>query len=123
MTGCLPGWQRRILDGNHLPASDKRPSHTLVVYDPDSALVCDIVACVCDFRLTLSQVRSPQTLMEVQSEFTTLIFQNSASDRKKSRPRTSRPWRRVTPHPVRGGETKEIAETISGQRGRSRDAP
>lgn len=53
----LPGWQLRVLDGNHLPASDKRlgalrgfrgaarPGHTLVVYDPDSALVCDIVAC------------------------------------------------------------------------------
>lgn len=53
----LPGWQLRVFDGNHLPASDKRlaplcefrgaalPGHTLVVYDPDSALVCDIVAC------------------------------------------------------------------------------
>lgn len=53
----LPGWQLRIFDGNHLPASDKRlaplrglrgaalPGHTVVVYDPDSALVCDIVAC------------------------------------------------------------------------------
>ena len=53
----LPGWQLRVLDGNHLPASEKRfgalrgfrgaalPGHTLVVYDPDSALVCDIVAC------------------------------------------------------------------------------
>lgn len=53
----LPGWQLRIFDGNHLPASEKRlaalrevrgaalPGHTLVVYDPDSALVCDIVAC------------------------------------------------------------------------------
>ena len=53
----LPGWQLRVFDGNHLPASDKRlaplrdfrgaalPGHTVVVYDPDSALVCDIVAC------------------------------------------------------------------------------
>ena len=53
----LPGWQLRVLDGNHLPASEKRlavlrdfrgaalPGHTLVVYDPDSALVCDILAC------------------------------------------------------------------------------
>lgn len=53
----LPGWQLRVFDGNHLPASHKRlgalrgfrgaalPGHTLVVYDPDSALVCDIVAC------------------------------------------------------------------------------
>jgi len=53
----LPGWQLRVFDGNHLPASQKRlaplrglrsaalPGHTLVVYDPDNALVCDIVAC------------------------------------------------------------------------------
>lgn len=53
----LPGWELRVFDGNHLPASEKRlaplrgfrgaalPGHTLVVYDPDSALVCDIVAC------------------------------------------------------------------------------
>ncbi|WP_416402339.1 IS4 family transposase [Alicycliphilus denitrificans] len=63
LVGCLPerqslpGWQLRVLDGNHLPASQKRlgplrgfrgaalPGHTMVVYDPDSALVCDIVAC------------------------------------------------------------------------------
>lgn len=53
----LPGWQLRVFDGNHLPASQKRlaalrgfrgaalPGHTLVVYDPDSGLVCDIAAC------------------------------------------------------------------------------
>lgn len=53
----LPGWQVRILDGNHLPASEKRlaplreqrgaalPGHSLVVYDPDSGLVTDLVAC------------------------------------------------------------------------------
>ena len=53
----LQGWQLRILDGNHLPASEKRlaplrshrgaamPGHTLVVYDPDNALVTDILAC------------------------------------------------------------------------------
>ena len=53
----LPGWRLRVLDGNHLPASDKRlgplrgqrgaalPGHTLVVYDPDTTLVTDIVAC------------------------------------------------------------------------------
>jgi IS4 transposase len=51
----LPGWQLRVLDGNHLPASEKRlaplrghrgaalPGHTLVVYDPDCGLVTDIV--------------------------------------------------------------------------------
>lgn len=53
----LAGWQLRVLDGNHLPASEKRlgplrgyrgaalPGHTLVVYDPDSGLVCDIAPC------------------------------------------------------------------------------
>jgi IS4 transposase len=53
----LAGWQLRIVDGNHLAASDKRlkvlrghrgaalPGHSLVVYDPDAGLVCDMVAC------------------------------------------------------------------------------
>ena len=57
VTASLPGWQLRVLDGNHLPASEKRlaplrehrgaalPGHTLVVYDPDTTLVTDIVAC------------------------------------------------------------------------------
>ena len=52
----LPGWHLRVLDGNHLPASEKRlaplrehrgaalPGQTLVVYDPDSGLVTDLVA-------------------------------------------------------------------------------
>jgi len=53
----LPGWRLRVLDGNHLPASEKRllplrgfrgaalPGHSLVVYDPDRGLVVDLVAC------------------------------------------------------------------------------
>lgn len=56
-SATLPGWQLRIVDGNHLPASEKRlkplrahrgaalPGHSLVVYDPDLGLVCDLVAC------------------------------------------------------------------------------
>lgn len=56
-TPSLAGWQLRVLDGNHLPASEKRlaplrgyrgaalPGHTLVVYDADRGLVTDIVAC------------------------------------------------------------------------------
>jgi IS4 transposase len=56
-SASLTGWQVRILDGNHLPASEKRlaalrghrgaalPGQALVVYDPDSGLVTDIVAC------------------------------------------------------------------------------
>lgn len=53
----LPGWQLRIVDGNHLPGSQKRlkvlrsyrgaalPGHSLVVYDPDQGIVCDLIAC------------------------------------------------------------------------------
>src|SRR3954447_10503703 len=53
----LPGWRVRVLDGNHLPASEKRlaplrgfrgaalPGQSLVGYDPDSGLVSDLVAC------------------------------------------------------------------------------
>jgi IS4 transposase len=56
-SAVLPGWVLRIVDGNHLPGSDKRltvlrdhagaalPGHSLVVYDPDTGLVCDMVAC------------------------------------------------------------------------------
>ncbi|MDP4022947.1 IS4 family transposase, partial [Methylobacterium sp. NEAU 140] len=52
----LPGYAIRILDGNHLPASQKRlkalrgvrgaalPGLAMVVYDPDSGLVTDLVA-------------------------------------------------------------------------------
>jgi IS4 transposase len=52
----LPGWRVRVLDGNHLPASEKRllplrgyrgaalPGQSLVVYDGDSGLVVDMVA-------------------------------------------------------------------------------
>ena len=51
----LPGRRIRIIDGNHLPASHKRlkslrrlsavalPGHSLVVYDPDSGLVNDLL--------------------------------------------------------------------------------
>ena len=53
----LPGWRLRVLDGNHLPASEKRlaplrgfrgaalPGQSLVVYDPDLGLVVDLLAC------------------------------------------------------------------------------
>jgi IS4 transposase len=53
----LPGWRLRVLDGNHLPGSEKRllplralrgaalPGHSLVAYDPDLGLVVDLVAC------------------------------------------------------------------------------
>jgi IS4 transposase len=53
----FPGYRVRVLDGNHLPASEKRlaplrsfrgaalPGHSLVVYDPEAGLVVDIVPC------------------------------------------------------------------------------
>lgn len=53
----LTGWRVRIVDGNHLPASDKRiaplrgfrgaalPGHSLVIYDPDVDQVIDIIPC------------------------------------------------------------------------------
>lgn len=51
------GYRLRIVDGNHLPASEKRlkplrgfrgaalPGHSLVVYDPDQEMVVDLVPC------------------------------------------------------------------------------
>lgn len=54
-TGMVPGYQVRIVDGNHLPASEKRlkplrgfrgaalPGQSLVVYDPDLDLVVDML--------------------------------------------------------------------------------
>ena len=53
----VAGFRLRIVDGNHLPASEKRlgplrgfrgaalPGHSLVVYDPELDLVSDLVAC------------------------------------------------------------------------------
>ena len=54
---AVAGYAVRIVDGNHLPATEKRlkalrglrgaalPGHTLVVYDPQLALAVDIVPC------------------------------------------------------------------------------
>ncbi|NHZ91699.1 transposase [Massilia sp. CCM 8733] len=53
----VEGYRLCIVDGNHLPASEKRlkplrqfrgaalPGHSLVVYDPDCGLVIDILPC------------------------------------------------------------------------------
>jgi IS4 transposase len=53
----LAGYRVRIVDGNHLPASQKRlkslrsfrgaalPGHSLVVFDPDIGLVTDLMPC------------------------------------------------------------------------------
>ena len=55
--GGVGGYAVRIVDGNHLPATEKRlkalrglrgaalPGHTLVVYDPQLALAVDLVPC------------------------------------------------------------------------------
>lgn len=56
-TPLLPGFRARILDGNHLAATQRRlkvargrtagplPGQSLVILDPDSALITDIVPC------------------------------------------------------------------------------
>ncbi len=53
----LRGWRVRVVDGNHLPSSEKRlaplrgfrgaalPGHSLVVFDPDAGVVIDLVPC------------------------------------------------------------------------------
>ena len=53
----VPGYRLRIVDGNHLPASEKwikplrgfrgaaLPGHSLVVYDPDLEMVVDLEPC------------------------------------------------------------------------------
>jgi IS4 transposase len=53
----VPGYRVRVVDGNHLPASEKRlkplrgfrgaalPGHSLVVYEPEVGLVMDLVPC------------------------------------------------------------------------------
>ena len=53
-SSILPGWQLRIVDGNHLPATEKRlgalrnergaarPGFSVVAYDPDLDLVVDL---------------------------------------------------------------------------------
>jgi IS4 transposase len=56
-TPLCPGYRIRVLDGNHLPSTEKRlaplrgfrgaalPGHSLVVYDPDVQVVIDLVPC------------------------------------------------------------------------------
>jgi IS4 transposase len=56
-TPLLPGFRIRVVDGNHLPASDKRlaplrdfrgaalPGHALVVFDPELGLAVDLIPC------------------------------------------------------------------------------
>ena len=56
-SATLPGWQLRVVDGNHLPSSEKRlgalrrergaarPGFSVVVYDPDLDQVVDLQPC------------------------------------------------------------------------------
>jgi IS4 transposase len=69
----LPGYRIRILDGNHLAATDKRlkplrpfrgsarPGHSLVVYDPDLGLVLDLIPC--EDAHTQERTLVPQVLL------------------------------------------------------------
>ena len=57
VSAILPGWQLRVVDGNHLPSSEKRlgalrrergaarPGFSVVVYDPDLDQVVDLQPC------------------------------------------------------------------------------
>lgn len=57
MKPLIPGFTTRIIDGNHLAASERRlkvlcdvaagplPGKSLVVYDPDARLIVDVVPC------------------------------------------------------------------------------
>jgi IS4 transposase len=56
-SSILPGWQLRVVDGNHLPSTEKRlgalrrergaarPGFSVVVYDPDLDQVVDLQPC------------------------------------------------------------------------------
>ena len=56
-SAILPGWQLRVVDGNHLPSTEKRlgalrrergaarPGFSVVVYDPDLDQVVDLQPC------------------------------------------------------------------------------
>lgn len=56
-SAILPGWQLRIVDGNHLPSTEKRlgalrrergaarPGFSVVVYDPDLDQIVDLQPC------------------------------------------------------------------------------
>lgn len=57
VSAILPGWQLRIVDGNHLPSTEKRlgalrrergaarPGFSVVVYDPDLDQIVDLQPC------------------------------------------------------------------------------
>jgi len=137
----LPGWQLRVLDGNHLPASDKRlaalrgfrgaarPGHTLVVYDPDTALVCDIVACEDAYQservgaATLMESALAQQVWIADRHFCTQALLRSLSERhacfivrEHSRhPRVSEhgPWSEYTD--IETGRVREQSIKLHGQ--------
>ncbi len=98
--GPIPGYDVRIVDGNHLAGTDRRlkvlrnhgaaalPGHTLVILDPQRALVEDVM--VCEDAHANQRILFPELLERVQpkqcwimdSHFCTLGMLFGLKDRK-----------------------------------------
>jgi hypothetical protein len=100
MTSILPGYEVRIIDGNHLGATEHRlkvlrseasgalPGQTLTVLDPQRSLVVDVFPCEDGhaqerslFPLVLSQVQ-PQQLWVADRNFCTNDFLTQIAQRE-----------------------------------------
>ena len=72
----LPGYEVRIIDGNHLPATDHRikelrdagaaplPGQVLAIWNPQTQLIEDVVTCECGHASERSLL--PQVLEKIQ---------------------------------------------------------
>lgn len=88
----LPGWRVRILDGNHLAASEHRiaelrdiaagplPGHTLVAFDPDDRLITDAFPCIDahaqerSLHLAVLDAMQPDEVWIADRNFCTTLF-------------------------------------------------
>jgi hypothetical protein len=139
----VSGYQVRVIDGNHLPASEKRlaalrglrgaalPGHSLVVYDPDARLVTDIVPCEDAYAqertlvpAILRSVRAGQVWMADRNFSTTaIIFGIHLADGAviiREHGRSPNPEELGTPKrrgSVEAGEIYEQAVRITGDNG------